>query len=139
MKTLLTIILILTLATVARAAYQISCPSENIVALNQSNQSTQQVLVNGAMVSQTVNYDVPYFNKIFNATDCSIKQIANPTPAQSASLLAQAANAKQAASINAQMEANREAYVDALMSGDTAAQQSIAAAQATLKSQKAAL
>lgn len=143
MKTLLTVFLILVSATGANAAYQISCPSKNIIALNQTNQYITTETINGVTSNKTVVYDVPYFNKLFNATDCTIKQIANPAPAQisaqNALLDSQRAHAQQAASIEAQIKANREAYIDALIAGDTVKQNSIAKVHASLIAQKDAI
>ena len=142
-KILLTFFVILIFSTSSWAAFQISCPSEKILALNQTNKYTLHAYVNGQMVDQTINYDVPYFNQLFNATDCTISQIAD-TPQlsvaqQQALFNAQMTRAQQVAPIDAQIKANREAYVDALMSGDTATQKSIVTAQVALISQKAAI
>ena len=124
-KTISMTLFLLLVSSPVFAFYQISCPAENITAIN-----------------QTIK-DPLYFNNLYKVSDCSVVQMPDPTPAQIATqkalMAAQLAHAQKVAPIEAQMEANRKAYIDALISGDTATQQSLAAAQATLNSQKAAI
>jgi hypothetical protein len=75
MRFILTIFLILSSITGSYAAFIISCPSKNINAINQTCQYTTQVMVNGNVTNQTTFFDVPYFDNLFNATDCVINQV----------------------------------------------------------------
>jgi hypothetical protein len=99
-------------------SFQIVSASKNITALN-----------------DTIS-DPSYFNELFKTDDCVVTQIPDPTPDEIAAQQAQAQADQQAAQaqavIDAQIEANRVAYLDALIAGDTTTQDSIVSAQASL-------
>ncbi|MBF0510837.1 MAG: hypothetical protein HQL13_00745 [Candidatus Omnitrophica bacterium] len=121
--TLITIFCLLFNFSPVFAMNQITCKSKSVTALN-----------------QTIK-DPAYFNQLFNTNDCVVIQVADPAPltpaAQQALINTQMAGLQQSAQIDAQMDTNRKAYIDALISKDTAKQQTIAAAQSQLAAQRA--
>lgn len=92
MKILIIGFILLITTTASFAAYVISCPSKAINALNQTDSYTTSVVNNGITTNQTIAYDVPYFDSMFNANDCTINQVSDnsvynvavpsPTPAE---------------------------------------------------------
>ena len=83
----------------------------------------------------TIN-DPNYFNTLWGVTDSVVTKIADPTPEEIAAQIEKDNTEKQSAQaqsiINAKIQANRLAYVDALISNDTATQATIQTAQAAL-------
>ena len=86
-------------------------------------------------LNQTIS-DPNYFNTLWGVTDSVVTEIPDPTPDEIAAQQAQALADQQAAQaqavIDAQVQANRMAYLDALIAGDTATMTTIASNQASL-------
>ena len=91
------LLILLLIPTSALADYQINCPSENIIALNQSG--GQNVTVGKTTTWQT--FDAAYFNAMFKATDCTITPYTPPPPPTADQIAAQQAAAQAQAQTDA--------------------------------------
>lgn len=137
------LLILLLIPTSALADYQINCPSENIIALNQSG--GQNVTVGKTTTWQT--FDAAYFNTMFKATDCVVTPYTPPPPPTADQIAAQQAAAQAQAQTDALIAQDEKALAIAdlqnqgLLTSDQATAQTanltaLSSAQATATAAK---
>ena len=104
-------------------AYLITSASKGISAINMTCKDGTKV------------FDVAYFNQLFNTDDCVITEVHDGQVISQENVVNATEQAVMADNAE-QIQANRMAFIDALMSGDTDVQEAIKASQINLLADK---